>query len=330
MEITSYAPVYIPTLNRYEHFKRCLESLERCTWADKTDVYIGLDYPPSEKYVEGWKKIDAYLAEKEKSNGFQNLYVRRRDHNCGVGNPKSNSALLSEEISKKHDSYIFSEDDNEFAPNFLVFMNKCLERFKDDERIIKVCGYNFKMEFPAMYRNNFYISKSSCAWGTGTWVKKRQEMMKYYNLDFLRSILRSNDSYQLLVERSPMCVSLIMSMLKLRQLHGDATWDVYCALEEKYFVLPTVSKTRNYGNDGTGWHSPKMIAEQNEFYSKQEIDTDTDYVFTDDIFTYEPVFSQKNNYKPKKSLKSLYKAIVLKLDVFLLRNFNFVPKSKYI
>ena len=64
MEIKQYAPVWIPTLNRFEHFKRCLESLERCTGADKTDVYVGLDYPPSDKYVEGWKKIDAYLAEK--------------------------------------------------------------------------------------------------------------------------------------------------------------------------------------------------------------------------------------------------------------------------
>ncbi len=53
MEITTYAPVLIPTLNRYEHFKRCLESLELCTGADKTDVYVGLDFPPSEKYHKG-------------------------------------------------------------------------------------------------------------------------------------------------------------------------------------------------------------------------------------------------------------------------------------
>lgn len=43
-----YSPVIIPTLNRYEHFRECLESLEHCVDADKTTVYIGLDYPPSE------------------------------------------------------------------------------------------------------------------------------------------------------------------------------------------------------------------------------------------------------------------------------------------
>ena len=49
-EIKEFAPVLIPTLNRYEHFKRCLESLERCTWAEKTDVYVALDFPPSDKF----------------------------------------------------------------------------------------------------------------------------------------------------------------------------------------------------------------------------------------------------------------------------------------
>ena len=61
----NYAPVVIPTLNRYEHLKQCLESLEKCTGAEYTDVYIGVDYPPNDRYVEGWKKVDAYLQEKK-------------------------------------------------------------------------------------------------------------------------------------------------------------------------------------------------------------------------------------------------------------------------
>ena len=58
-----YAPVVIPTLNRFEHFKQCLESLERCNNADKTEVYVALDYPPSDKYVEGGEKLmSTYLS----------------------------------------------------------------------------------------------------------------------------------------------------------------------------------------------------------------------------------------------------------------------------
>ena len=70
MEVKNYSPVIIPTLNRYEHFKRCLESLEQCTGATYTDVYIGLDYPPADKYIDGWRKIDEYLQFKETHNGI--------------------------------------------------------------------------------------------------------------------------------------------------------------------------------------------------------------------------------------------------------------------
>ena len=76
-----YAPVIIPTLNRYEHFCKCLESLEICTGAEYTDVYMALDYPPSDKYVDGWKKVDAFLQEKEKNNNFKSLIVYRRKEN---------------------------------------------------------------------------------------------------------------------------------------------------------------------------------------------------------------------------------------------------------
>lgn len=112
------APVIIGTLNRFEHFHDCLESLEKCTMADETDVYVALDFPPSEKYVEGWKKIDAYLKEKESNNHFHKLIVYRRNQNCGVGGPTSNFALLHAEMRKNFEYYIISEDDNVFSPNF--------------------------------------------------------------------------------------------------------------------------------------------------------------------------------------------------------------------
>lgn len=39
-----------------------MESLSRCTHADKTELVVGLDYPPSEKYIEGWEKISNYVS----------------------------------------------------------------------------------------------------------------------------------------------------------------------------------------------------------------------------------------------------------------------------
>lgn len=53
MENKLLIPICIPTCNRYEHLKRCVESLSKCTLASETDLIISVDYPPSDKYVDG-------------------------------------------------------------------------------------------------------------------------------------------------------------------------------------------------------------------------------------------------------------------------------------
>ena len=42
----TFYPVVIPALNRYEHFKNCVESLAKNTLTGETELIIALDYPP--------------------------------------------------------------------------------------------------------------------------------------------------------------------------------------------------------------------------------------------------------------------------------------------
>lgn len=334
MEIVTYAPVLITTLNRYEHFVRCLESLERCTGADKTDVHVALDYPPSDKYKEGWSRIDQYLKEKEAKNGFKNLFVYRRDHNYGVCHVGDNFETLIADVSRGYDRYITSEDDNEFAPCFLQYMNKALERFFDDERVFLVCGYNYQMVFPEMYRNNFYLTKYGCPWGTGSWTHKDKKMNELTNGEKLRSLLQDDRTYKLLKRRSMHSINSIVSMLKNNSMYGDAVVGVYNALYDCYCLLPRESMVRNWGNDGTGEHNKRRDADADSFYNKQSICNDADFEFTNDIFSYEPLYLERQHYHPKKNINLIIKALHSKLrfriDLFLLRHFNFVPKSKLI
>lgn len=334
MEIKQYAPVLIPTLNRYEHFKRCLESLERCTGADKTDVYIGLDFPPSDKYRKGWEKIDLYLKEKETTHGFKNLYVRRRGHNCGVGKDGSNANLLRKEIEEKYEYYISTEDDNEFSPCFLEYMNKCLVRFKDDTRINLVCGYNYVMDFPESYKNNFYITKWGCPWGTGQWISKLKLLRQYYSLEKIAEIIKTDETYYLLKRRYPQYLVSAINMLKDGELHGDAIKGIYATINDTYCVLPRESMVRNHGNDGTGEHSKKMNDSQNVFYAHQPISQESSFEFTDDIFTYEPVYLERRHYVQKMNLfrwlHKMHSNMCFKIDIFLFRKFNYLPKSRWI
>ena len=59
--IQKLSPVLIITLNRYEHFRSCVMSLSMCLNADKTDLYIALDFPIKEIHWEGYFKIENFI-----------------------------------------------------------------------------------------------------------------------------------------------------------------------------------------------------------------------------------------------------------------------------
>lgn len=323
------APVVLLALDRLNHFKMCLESLEKCTWAEKTDVYVALDYPPSQKYRAGWLKLCKYLDKKEACNLFKKFVVVKRERNYGLGYSGSNFERILSDLKHKYDRYILSEDDNIFSPNYLVYMNKGLEKFKDDDRISFVCGYNYPMEFPKSYKNNFYISKHISSWGYGTWFSKEEPIKKYYDLDFLKGLLRDKESFKKLMKYKTSTVYSIINMLKNNTVYGDSSIGAYLCLEDKFCLFPTISKVKNIGVDGTGANAKSKHDEQTNYYLNQLVDEKSKFEFLDDIFTYEPETLDRFSH-PEPKIKKLYKGIVKRIDLFVFLYFNFVPKSKYI
>ena len=261
MKITKYAPVIIPTLNRYNHLKRCLESIERCTGADKTDVYIGLDYPPSEKYVDGWKKIDVYLAEKEKNNGFNRLIVCRRNHNCGVGWAGSNYQLLINEVSFVSDRFIETEDDNEFSPNFLEFINQGLELYKDDKNVVFVSAYTAPF-CTGISKETTFFSIHVSAYGLGHWVYK-DWARKYSNAEITTELKKSLVNTLKMYFKWP-SITNVIKMIKRNRQYGDYCCTMYNLVHHTYVLYPSISLCRNWGCDGTGVNSPILPNREKE------------------------------------------------------------------
>lgn len=276
VETKVYAPVIIPTLNRYNHFRECLESLEKCTGAEYTDIYVGLDYPPSDKYVEGWKKINEYLLEKEQNNGFKSLVVRRRDHNCGVGHDLSNSMLLRREIYEHYDRYIFTEDDNVFSPCFLEYINKGFERYKDDKRVTVICGYTHP-EFCYKGAPNIQCVIDTPAYGMGCW-KWYDEYLNERKYDwFYKELKKSRLRTLLLYRRYPAVVYMCILMIWDRINYGDLRQSILNMINGTYAICPSISLARNKGADGSGLHSGFV-----EGLDKQEILSQS-YFELDDI-----------------------------------------------
>lgn len=306
LKYNKYAPIVIPTLNRFEHLKKCLESLEHCTGAEKTDVYISLDYPPSNKYVEGWRKIDIYLKEKEKKNSFSKLIVIRREQNYGACGKNSNMVVTLKEISKFSDRYIFTEDDNIFSPNFLEYINWGLNKFKDDQRIFAICG--FKNVDTSDFKNNVYMSNSVfSAWGYGTWVDRRKKLDLFNDFSIIKKEIDKYTLCDIFSKKITKVYSLLYQYTN-KQLFDDFLVSLIPE-KERWCVFPRENMVRNYGWDGTGTHGGS--AEAFMKYSQMSIDEKSSFepIIVEDL--YNPLFASRFKKVYHKSYKSRLKAALI-------------------
>lgn len=279
-------PVMIITLCRYDHFVRCVESLKNNSLAAETDLYIGLDYPLKAEHWDGYRKICSYL-EKD-VQGFRNVYVVKQEKNIGA---TENAYALREEVFKKYDCYIFSEDDNEFAPNYLEYMNKCMNYYKDDSKVIAVAGYMYPIDTSGTKGSIIMLSTYFSAFGYGIYRRNSDLLEQEINMDnFIRFYRNPGMMRKLRKASANQYGNFVKSMLEytgdelirdgeIRKI--DLSYGLYMFFHNYYTVFPVISKVRNYGFDGSGIHcNVQAVLEDMEQgstyrcydYSKQEFD----------------------------------------------------------
>ena len=262
-----YAPVLITTICRADKFKTCIESLSRCTDADKTEIYIGVDYPAKEEHWDGYRKICEYLPS---ISGFKEVHVFKRTDNWGQG---KNGKDLRDRTREKYDRFIMTEDDNEFSPNFLQYMNQCLEKYKDDPTVAMICGYSYQeWENVGDYPYDAYPMEGYCAWGAGYWFEKNDNYRQFLTTT---TIIKS-PSYVRKLFKKNMHITVHRMLFRHEISGGDLRRRCYCAIENKYSIFPTVSKVRNNGFDGDGLHCAVINT-----YAAQKIDESTSFVLDD-------------------------------------------------
>lgn len=277
-----YAPVLIITLNRCEHLKRCIESLRKNPLAKETDLYIGLDYPPNERYEEGFKKVSEYLD--QGIEGFREVIVVKQTVNQGMF---GNFTALEEKAYERHDRIIYSEDDNEFSENYLEYMNRCLEQYEEDDSVLAVSGYNYPIDTSSFTGNVFRCGTYFAAWGYGIWKKKEAEMRKDLNIDFFSRCYRDSRYMRKLSKASRnQYANMIKGMLgytpnlilrgRIREV--DLAFGLYMAACGKFMIFPVESKVRNWGYDGSGENCTEVTQEgttlthRNFQFDTQEMD----------------------------------------------------------
>lgn len=249
------APIIIPTLNRVSHLKRCIDSLSVSKYASETDLFISVDFPPTEKYIEGYEKVKRYL--EESTLPFKNVKVFYQKENLGT---IKNMEYLKSVVSEVSNEFIFTEDDNEFSQNFLEYVNKGLEEFASNRSVIAVCG--FKDTSWIDDGNNVIASKIFPAYGYGMWFDKERALVQG-----IEQVLLCKDTFKLsnmvrFYKRNKCLFALYIKQVVLSNERPywdgeslalcDTNVSIYLHLSEHVCIVPTVGKSRTWGNDGSG------------------------------------------------------------------------------
>lgn len=250
-----YAPVLIPTLNRKEHLKKCIESLIENDLFYNTEIFISVDYPPTEKYKEGYLEVIEYL--KQLGNEYSNVKIVYQQDNLGA---YDNCRYLVEWIkAEKYDRYIVTEDDNIFSKNFLEYMNWGLNSYCDDKNIVAICGYSQNISWDSKVINKSKVEFN--VWGYGTWISKIKEVDHYISDGMLSSKIHSFVGvFHIFIYRPDLIIDICKYLLGKKPVMVnnnkiasiDITKSMYLILNNKYVIMPTVTKVNNIGYDGSG------------------------------------------------------------------------------
>ncbi len=283
-------PIIVGTLNRYEHFVNCIESLKQNSYACYSDLYISVDYPPEEKYVEGNKKIKEYLA--KGVTGFRNTHIFYQEKNLGY---EGNYNFLSEQIDEQID-YIYTEDDNIFSKNFLKYIYDCYEFYKDNPDIIAITSHSIPIDWNTL---NSVVEFDTYynAWGYVTWKNKNNETRKYILEGKLDQALKKPHNMLKVLKKDKWtyccACNAFMDKFPVLRTNGnfrsvDIAKSLYMIVNKKKYIMPTITMSQNIGYDGSGLNcgvedffkvNQKQLNDEQEFciINKYEQDLNSNY-----------------------------------------------------
>lgn len=279
--------IVLPTLCRAQHLEKCLNSLMKNPWAKYVDLYIGLDYPAKDSHWPGYRKI-LQLMERDYSM-FRSFHLVKRTTNYGVS---KNTNSLYQEVFQDHEQFIYMEDDVELSENYLEYMLKALDYFRDDPDVVSVSGYSYPVRFKIDDNCNIFTQNAIFnMWGAGFWKEKFRVFRKeiYEDLCLIRDFSYNLKHFKFSRYRRIDYINCvagidpddedIYELCPMFSHSTDIAMGVYMQVNGKYQAMPVISKVRNNGFDGTGLYCKavkparfRRVTSDTYEYSRQPID----------------------------------------------------------
>jgi hypothetical protein len=237
--VMALAPIALFVYNRPKHTVYTVEALLRNTLANESDLFIFSDAPRKPSQSGLVNSVRKYIHD---ITGFKSVTIVERDTNKGLANSIIDGVSR---LCQKFGQVVVLEDDLVTSQHFLSYVNKSLNVYRYNDKVISIHGYMYPVK--SKLPESFFLRGADC-WGWATWDRgwnlfepnrnkllhelKDKNMIKQFNYNGAfnnTKMLNESDSWGI-------------------------RWHASAFLKNKLTLYPGVSLVNNIGLDGTGVH----------------------------------------------------------------------------
>ena len=241
------APVVLFAYNRIEHLKKTAESLKNNPLASESELFIFSDGP---KNAKDKLKVDTVRAFLKTISGFKQVKITESRRHLGL---KTSIISGVSEILEKHGKVIVVEDDLLSSSNFLVFMNKALDFYKDKKWAFSISGFSPLFYINSAYSYDTVLFPRPSSWGWATWSDRWNKNV--WKIKVSEIIFNPAEFFRLF----KICGSdLFIFLLNYKLGRFDSWWIDWVYAHFKNggsSIFPLKSKIQHIGCDGSGRNS---------------------------------------------------------------------------
>lgn len=244
------APVALFVYKRPGHTKATLDALARNTLAPQTNLFIYSDGLKNDIDREGVESVREIVRE---VSGFASVTLIERHENMGLAQSIITGVT---ELLEKYENIIVLEDDLVTAKNFLSYMNKALEHYRQDQYAFSVTGHTFPEKFlriPGDYPYDTYAGYRCSSWSWGIWRDRWQRID--WEMNYFTNFSQDPEAQ----EKFNRGGQDMVSSLRMQYKGETDSWAIrFCYAHhanKMRCIYPTRTLVKNIGLDYSGTHS---------------------------------------------------------------------------
>ncbi len=231
------------TYNRSKHTKAVLDALEHSEIMPES-LYIFQDGMKENDDREEWETVNKII----KNVSFCKTKTYIDFYNKGLADSIVNGLNL---VFAENDAVIVLEDDCVPHPQFITYMETCLNKYNHEKSVYTIGGCAWDIELDRV-KEDAYFNQRFSSWGWATWKDRWDQYERDYML--LKRMLKNPQ----IKERVAVWGADLSNYLVGNIMGINDSWAVFWALkiieQNGYCLSPYESLIKNIGFDGSGTH----------------------------------------------------------------------------